>query len=296
MNAIELCKLTKYDGKSRGVSDLSLTVDEGEFFGFIGPNGAGKSTTIRSLIGLLRPTSGECRIFGADCWKEAGKVHAQIGYLPSENAFYPGMSVRDVLKLSADLRGLDCSSEAARLCDLLQLATGKKAAELSFGNRKKLSIICALQHDTKLLILDEPTGGLDPLMQRAFFEILRQRHSAGRTIFFSSHILSEVQQNCSRIAVIRDGCLAACDTTQNLIPHNVKTVRFSGRAELASLPGVRNLTRDGATCKFLYYGESDALLRCLAAGHVQDIHISEPDLEEVFMHYYEEVPHGSVHA
>ena len=296
MKAIELRELTKYYGKARGITNLTFDVEEGDFFGFIGPNGAGKSTTIRSLIGLLRPTSGECRIFGADCWKESGKVHEQVGYLPSENAFYPGMNVREVLKLSADLRGIDCSAQAERLCERLQLETGKKAAELSFGNRKKLAIICALQHDPRLLILDEPTGGLDPLMQRAFFEILRERHKAGRTIFFSSHILSEVQENCGRIAVIRDGCLAACDTTRNLIPHNVKTVRFTGQAQLADLPGVRNMTFGKSECRFLYYGETDALLHRLAEGHVQDIRISEPDLEEVFMHYYEEVPDGSVQA
>ena len=296
MRAIELNKLTKYYGKARGVSNLTFAVEEGEFFGFIGPNGAGKSTTIRSLVGLLRPTSGACSIFGSDCWNASRQVHEQIGYLPSENAFYPGMTVRDVLKLSADLRELDCSAEAGRLCERLQLDTGKKAAELSFGNRKKLSIVCALQHDPRLLILDEPTGGLDPLMQHAFFDILRERHRAGRTIFFSSHILSEVQENCSRIAVIRSGCLAACDTTENLVPHNVRTVRFTGQAELDDLPGVRSLTREQETCKFLYNGEVDALLRRLAAGHVQDIHISEPDLEEVFMHYYEEASDGSVHS
>ena len=294
MKAIELCELTKDYGKVRAVSNLTLDVEEGEFFGFIGPNGAGKSTTIRSLVGLLKPTAGACRIFGADCWNEPGKVHEQIGYLPSENAFYPGMNVKEVLKLSADLRGIDCRAESGRLCERMQLDTGKKAAELSFGNRKKLAIICALQHDPKLLILDEPTGGLDPLMQRAFFDILRERHKAGRTIFFSSHILSEVQENCGRIAVIREGCLAACDTTQNLIPHNVKTVRFTGEADLNGLHGVRKLTREQSECRFLYYGETDALLRRLAAGHIQDIQIREPDLEEVFMHYYEEAPDGSV--
>ena len=292
--AIALRGLTKNYGKARGISGLTMDVEEGDFFGFIGPNGAGKSTTIRLLIGLLRPTEGECNVFGMDCWKEAQKVHAQVGYLPSENAFYPGMRVRDVLELSAALRGKDCSREAARLCEVLQLDTGRKAAELSFGNRKKLSVICALQHDPQLLILDEPTGGLDPLMQRAFFDILRERHRAGRTIFFSSHILTEVQENCDHIAVIRDGCLAACDSTKNLIPHNVKTVRFAGRADLAGLPGIRNLTREKQVCKFLYYGDTDALLRCLAAGHVEDVRISEPDLEEVFMHYYEEAPHGPV--
>lgn len=296
MKVIECETLTKQYGRSRGIRNLTFSVDEGAFFGFIGPNGAGKSTTIRSLLGLLRPTSGTSRIFGADCWKESRKVRSIIGYLPSESAFYPGLRVNDVLRLSANLRGLDCRKEAARLCDLLQLDTGKKASELSFGNRKKLSIICALQHNPQLLILDEPTAGLDPLMQRAFFDILTEYHKAGKTIFLSSHILSEVQENCDHIAVIRDGCLAAFDTTENLIQHNVKTVRFTGCAELADLPGIRNMTRDQDTYTFLFYGEPDDLLSRLAMGHTKDIRISEPDLEEVFMHYYEEAQDGSIHS
>ena len=296
MRAIEICNLTKTYGKARGIENLTFDVEEGGFFGFIGPNGAGKSTTIRQLVGLLRPTSGNCRIFGMDCWSESRKVHEKIGYLPSENAFYPGMHVKEVLKLSADLRGIDCRKEAERLCEKLQLETEKKAAELSFGNRKKLAIVCALQHDPQLLILDEPTGGLDPLMQRAFFDILRERHNAGRTIFFSSHILSEVQENCDHIAVIRDGGLAACDTTKNLIPHNVKSVWFTGKADLKGLSGIRNLTQEQKTCRFLYYGNTDALLKRLSDGSIQDIHISEPDLEEVFLHYYEEGSDGSLQA
>ncbi|MDY4953702.1 MAG: ABC transporter ATP-binding protein, partial [Candidatus Onthomonas sp.] len=173
MDAIKTTNLTKYYGKSRGVIDLNLTVAEGEFFGFIGPNGAGKSTTIRTLLGLIQPTRGSGEVFGRDLVRDRKAILSCVGYLPSEAVFYPGMRVRDVLKLSADLRKTDCRRASRRLCERLQLDPSRKVDELSFGNRKKVAIVCALQHNPKLLILDEPTSGLDPLMQREFFSILR---------------------------------------------------------------------------------------------------------------------------
>ncbi|MDO4493036.1 MAG: ABC transporter ATP-binding protein [Clostridia bacterium] len=288
MQAIETKGLTKFYGKARGVEGLSLSVDEGAFFGFIGPNGAGKSTTIRTLLGLIRVTAGESRVFGMDPWKEREKVLREVGYLPSENAFYSGMRADEVIRFSAKLRGKDCAKEAAELAERLQLDTAKKASELSFGNRKKLAIVCALQHKPRLLILDEPTGGLDPLMQREFFGILRERNAAGTTVFFSSHVLSEVQQNCDRIGVIRDGRLIACEAAERLSGTGAKRVVFCGTAEVAGLPGVRNLVREGESVSFLYDGGMDALVRTLAAGSVRDLTIREPGLEEIFLHYYEE--------
>ena len=181
MEAIKTEKLTKYYGKARGIIDLDLAVEEGECFGFIGPNGAGKSTTIRTLLGLIAPTSGSGQIFGMDIVRQNREILRRVGYLPSEAVFYPGMRVRELLKLSADLRGMDCSAEAARLCERLELDPNRKAEELSFGNRKKAAIVCALQSHPALLILDEPTGGLDPLMQREFFDILRERSRLGAT-------------------------------------------------------------------------------------------------------------------
>ena len=194
MNAIKTIALTKYYGKARGIIDLNLTVAEGEFFGFIGPNGAGKSTTIRTLLGLINPTSGSAEVFGRDIVRDRRTLLSCVGYLPSEAVFYPNMRVRDVLKLSADLRKMNCAQEAAALCERLQLNTAQKVDELSFGNRKKVAIVCALQHRPKLLVLDEPTSGLDPLMQREFFTILRERNRDGATVFLSSHILSEIQR------------------------------------------------------------------------------------------------------
>lgn len=288
MSAINIEGLTKYYGKSRGVIDIDLSVEEGEFFGFIGPNGAGKSTTIRSLIGLLRPSSGHAKIFGRDCWSEKETILNDVGYLPSENAFYPGMRVREVLALSADLRRRDCRAEADALCERLGLDPGKKAAELSFGNRKKLSIVCALQHKPKVLILDEPTGGLDPLMQRAFFEILDERNAEGTTIFFSSHILSEVQRHCRRAAVIKNGKIAACDEVEKLIGNHVKRIDVVGTADFAGLEGMRNEVRTDDGISFLYNGSMERLIEVLSKGTVSDLAIHEPELEEVFMHYYEE--------
>ena len=216
MNAIETRKLTKFYGESRGIIDLDLEVGEGEFFGFIGPNGAGKSTTIRTLLGLITPTEGSAQIFGLDIIRDKKKILQRIGYLPSEAAFYSGMKVKDVIKLSANLRKKDCTAEAKLLCERLQLDITRKVEELSFGNKKKVAIVCALQHRPELLILDEPTGGLDPLMQKEFFDILQERNKGGATVFLSSHVLSEIQHNCTRAAIIRDGRIIACDSVEAL--------------------------------------------------------------------------------
>lgn len=288
MNAIQTEKLTKSYGKSRGIVDMNLTVNEGEFFGFIGPNGAGKSTTIRTLLGLIYPSSGQASVFGMDVVREKERILRRVGYLPSEAFFYPKLSVRDSLKLSADLRKADCSAEAKKLCERLQLDPAKKIDELSFGNRKKVAIVCALQSKPELLILDEPTGGLDPLMQRAFFEILRERNREGATIFFSSHILSEVQRNCTRAAVIRQGRIIACDSVDALARASAKRVTVHGRVELSQLQGIKDLREGEGSVSFLYSGDVQRLLQCLCVGQVSDLSVAEPDLEEVFLHFYEE--------
>ncbi len=287
MNAIQTVNLTKYYGKSRGIINLNLTVEQGECFGFIGPNGAGKSTTIRTLLGLISPSSGSASVLGKDIVKEKEAILRETGYLPSEAVFWPGMRVKDVLKLSADLRKKDCAKEAASLCERLQLDPSRKVDELSFGNRKKVAIICALQSSPRLLILDEPTGGLDPLMQHAFFEIVREKHQAGATVLFSSHILSEVERNCTRAAVIREGSIIACDTVDNLAKTNARRVSFHGAADLEGLPGIRDLQQADDSFSFLYSGSTNLLLCRLADGDVHGLSISEPDLEEVFLHYYD---------
>ena len=288
MDAIKTTGLTKYYGKARGIIDLNLCVPEGEFFGFIGPNGAGKSTTIRTLLGLISPSSGSAEILGMDMVKERQKILEGVGYLPSEAVFYPGMRVRDVLKLSAGLRKKDCREEAARLCERLELDTARKVEELSFGNRKKVAIVCALQHRPRLLVLDEPTSGLDPLMQREFFSILRERNREGTTVFLSSHVLSEIQRNCRRAAIIREGRLIACDSVEALSKTNAKRVTVHGELDIEKLPGVRDIQPLDGGASFLFGGDINALVNKLAACRLTDLSVAEPDLEEIFLHYYTE--------
>lgn len=288
MEVMKTTKLTKYYGKVRGIKELDLTVTHGEFFGFIGPNGAGKSTTIRTVLGLIAPTSGDAMIFGKDVTKEREAILQNIGYLPSEALFYQGMKVKDILRLSADLRKVDCSAESKRLCERLQLDTVRKIDDLSFGNRKKVAIVCALQHRPELLVLDEPTGGLDPLMQKEFFDILRERNREGTTIFLSSHVLSEIQRNCTRAAIIRDGRIIAQGSVDDLSKTSAKRITVHGSIHLENLSGVRDRKAGEDGISFLYSGDMGSLLRTLASGQVDDLTVTEPDLEEIFLHYYEE--------
>ena len=287
MEAIRTDNLTKYYGKSRGIVDLNLSVEQGEVFGFIGPNGAGKSTTIRTLMGLIAPTKGSAQIFGMDVIKDKKAILQKVGYLPSEAIFYPGMKVRDLLQLSADLRKKNRVDESKLLCERLQLDMNRKVDELSFGNRKKAAIVCALQHRPELLILDEPTGGLDPLMQREFFEIIRERNQNGMTVFLSSHILSEIQHNCSRAAIIREGKIIACDSVNALSQTNARRITVHGQVNLDKLDGVRDRKDSGDSVSFLFSGDINDLIRRLSACRVSDLTVTEPDLEEIFLHYYE---------
>ncbi len=286
MNAIQIDDLTKYYGKTRGIEHIDLTVPQGDFFGFIGPNGAGKSTTIRTLLGLIRQNEGRAQIFGMDTIKDREKILARVGYLPSEVSFYPGMRVRELLKLSASLRRRDCRKISGLLCERLQLDTTRKVEELSFGNRRKTAIICALQHEPDLLILDEPTSGLDPLMQREFFEILKERNKEGTTIFLSSHILSEIQHNCTQAAMIRNGTIIARGSMAELSGTGAKRINVRGSVDLGALIGVRDLHSTPENVDFLYTGDMNDLLQTLSAGDIQDITVTEPDLDEVFLHYY----------
>ena len=297
MNAIELKKLTKYYGKARGIIDVDLVVNKGDFFGFIGPNGAGKSTTIRTILGLINPSTGSASVLGHDIIAEKKEILSKVGYLPAEAIFYHGMKVKDVLKLSADLRGMDCTEEAKNLCERLQLDMNRKVNELSFGNRKKVAIVAALQHKPELYILDEPTSGLDPLMQREFFEIMKEKNEEGATVFLSSHILSEIQKNCNRAAIIREGKIIACDTVDSLGKTSAKRVSVNGNVkveDLAKLVDVRDIKASavegeevGGGLNFLYGGEINDLVAFLGGFDISDLNVSEPDLEDIFMHYYE---------
>ena len=292
MNAIETKQLTKFYGSARGIEKLDLTVEQGDFFGFIGPNGAGKSTTIRTLLGLIAPTGGYAQVLGLDIRKDKPKILSRVGYLPSEITFYAGMRVSEVLSLSARLRKRDCEREAEALCRRLQLDVSRRVEDLSLGNRKKVGIVCALQHDPELLILDEATSGLDPLMQREFFEILKERNQAGVTVFLSSHVLSEIQHHCNRAAIIRGGKIVNSGAVSQLAQSSARRVQLRGKADLTGLPGIRDLTQSAEGASFLYSGEPQALLQTLARGTVRDLTIAEPDLEEIFLHYYEKEGEG----
>ena len=279
MFAIETKNLTKYYGKSRGIIDVNLSVEQGDFFGFIGPNGAGKSTTIRTLLGLISPTSGTANIFGENDL-------SNVGYLPSETVFYRGMKVREILKLSADLRKQNCQKEADILCERLELDPSRKIEELSFGNRKKVGIVCALQHQPQLYILDEPTSGLDPLMQREFYSILEERNKKGATVFLSSHVLSEIARHCKHAAVIREGRILVSDSIDKLGHTGVKRVMLRGIGQLPEMLHAKDIKVENDIVQFLYDGKPEQLLKELSSLSFEDINISDPDLEEVFMHYY----------
>ena len=286
MKAIETHDLTKYYGDVRGIDGVSLSVDEGAFFGFIGPNGAGKSTLIRTLLGLISPTSGSAEIFGRDIVEGKLENLKEIGYLPAEAEFYNGMKVRDVLRFAAKMRGLNCDEEAEKLCRRLDLDVSRKVSDLSLGNKKKVGIVCALQHKPRLYVLDEPTSGLDPLMQQEFFKILKERNDEGATVFLSSHVLSEIKKHCKSAGIIREGKLVLLDTVDNLAHTGVKKVAVKGAASIPELAGIEDVKADGDQTTFLYSGEVKALLTSLCGMDISDITITDPELDEIFMNYY----------
>lgn len=271
--AIEIKSLTKTYGKQRGVEELSLSVREGDIYGFLGPNGAGKSTTIRCLLGMLRFQQGEITLLGKDNRKQIKEILSETGYLPSETYFYPDMRVSEVIRLAADARGADCREETDRLCGLLEVDTTKRIRELSLGNRKKVGIVCAMQHRPRLLILDEPTSGLDPLMQEVFFRLLLEYNAQGATVFLSSHVLSEVRRYCKNATIIRQGRVVRTDTVENLASSKLRRVL---------------LREHGQEQEFTYTGDMGELIRQLADREIEDLLIEEPPLDELFLHYYEQ--------
>lgn len=287
MKAIETQGLTKYYGKARGIENVDLVVEEGEFYGFIGPNGAGKSTTIRTLLGLIKKSGGSAQVLGMDIEKGRQAILREVGYLPAETAFYAGMRVGDVLALSAKLRGKDCRREARELAERLSLDLTRPVEELSLGNRKKVGIVAAMQHAPRLYILDEPTSGLDPLIQREFFTLLEERNKAGATVFLSSHVLSEIGRHCRRAGILRQGHLIRQDSVDRLVGTGVKRVTLHGAVELPAIDGIKDVSEDGATRSFLYSGRADALVAALATIRFDDVTLTDPDIEDVFLHYYE---------
>ncbi|MDQ3266857.1 MAG: ABC transporter ATP-binding protein [Myxococcota bacterium] len=290
MAAIELEGLTKRYGGKRGVEDLTLEVGEGEIFGFIGPNGAGKTTTLRTMLGLLRPTSGTARLLGRNVVEEGPRSRVGIGYAGGETHLYDDLAVGALLAWVGRFHGGDCSPRRAELADTLGLDLGARTTDLSLGNRKKVALVAALQHRPRLVLLDEPTNGLDPVVQAHLFEVLREEARGGTTVFFSSHVLSEVQRVCARVAVLTEGRLTALESVAALRGKQVRRVKTrlpsAAPDSLATLPGVTALVREGNALSFLYAGAMTPLLQALAAHSPEEVQIEEPSLEEIFLGHY----------
>ena len=289
-NTIEIHNLTKYYGKARGISDVSFNVEEGEIFGFIGPNGAGKSTTIRTLLALIFPTSGSASLFGMDCIKDAPEIAKRVGYLPSEVFYYDGMKVKDLLNYSASFYKKDCKKRMQELSGRLDLDLNRKIDDLSFGNKKKVGIVQGLLHSPDLIILDEPTLGLDPLMQQIFFDLIREENQRGATVLMSSHILNEVQRICSRVAIIKEGKIIKFEKISTLQETSYKRFKIETRDSLPDdafrIDGVSDLKIKDNTYSFIYRGDINLIISKIAAWKLVNLWADEPDLEEIFLHYY----------
>jgi len=291
---IKTVNLTKNYGNARGIVNLNLDIHEGEIFGFIGPNGAGKSTAIRTLLGLIKPTSGSATIFGMDITHNGPKIREAIGYLPSEVFYYDNMRVKDLLSYSASFYHKPKAEMQARIQELasaLDLDLNRKIDDLSYGNKKKVGIVQGLLHNPRVIILDEPTGGLDPLMQQTFFDLLRAENEQGATVLFSSHILSEVQKMCDRVAIIKEGTLIKVEKMSDLRGKNYVRCRLESPDSLETsqlnLNGVSNLQINGNAASFLYRGDINTITGLLASLSLKSAWLEEPDLEEIFMHYYQ---------
>ncbi|MGH4119042.1 ABC transporter ATP-binding protein [Clostridium sp.] len=291
MNVIEIKNLTKSYGKARGIIDVCFNVEQGEIFGFIGPNGAGKSTLIRTLLSLIYPTSGSATIFGKECVEFGPEIKREIGYLPSEVFYYDNMKVIDLLKYSASFYKKDCSKRISELAQIMDLDLNKKIDDLSFGNKKKVGIVQGLLHEPKLIILDEPTSGLDPLMQQKFFELLEEENKKGATILFSSHILGEVQRLCNRVAIIKEGKIIKVEKISTLQENNHKKFKIELKSKVDdnyfNISGVTNLDIKSNIISFLFRGNINFIMKKISEIEITNLWIEEPDLEEIFMHYYE---------
>lgn len=282
--------LTKYYGEQRGIENLTLQMNKGEILGFIGPNGAGKSTTIRLLLNFVFPTAGEASVLGYDVVEDALEIRRRVGYLPSECHYYPEMTGEVLLEYAERFYRKDCSKRRQELAELLDLDLSKRTGELSFGNRKKLGIIQAMQHCPELLILDEPTGGLDPLMQEVFLDMVREEKELGVSVFFSSHILSEVQKISDRVAIIKEGTLIKMESIKGLLSDQFKRVTIEWRNDKTNdlkLAGLTEQDRQGNISTFIFRGDIRDLVAALGGLELLDLRIEEPSLEEVFLHYYD---------
>jgi ABC-2 type transport system ATP-binding protein len=287
--AIRTEGLTKFYGKARGIVDVDLEVRAGEIFGFLGPNGAGKSTTIRILLDLIRPTSGKASVMGMDAQAETVRVRQAVGYLPGEASFYDELSGNAFLDLVARVGNRE-SSRRAELLERSELDASRKIARYSRGMKQKLAVVAALQHDPELLILDEPTSGLDPLGQQEFYAILREFSARGRTVFFSSHVLSEVERLCDRVAVIREGRIVAVDEIaalrEKMVRRLVVTFAEPVAAGRLEVPGAKVVSTEGERVTMEVTGGLDGLIKRLAQFEIVDMEFDRPSLEQTFLEMY----------
>lgn len=295
--AIELRGLAKQFAPGVGLQPMTLEVAPGEVFGFLGPNGAGKTTTIRTLMGFLRPTAGSARVLGLDVWAQREAVHARVGYLPGEVRLSPEWTGAQLLRRSAGLRGRRDTAYGEQIAGRLGLDLHRRLGTLSKGNRQKIGVTLALMHRPELLILDEPTDGLDPLVQETVLELLREARAEGRTVFLSSHVLSEVDRVADRVGIIRAGELTRVERLAELkaaLPHHLEvTFAAAPPAGLLTLPGLRGVRADGLTVRGLWQGDPNALLRALSAERLTALSLTPSSLEDAFLGEYRTAPGAS---
>jgi ABC-2 type transport system ATP-binding protein len=289
--AIATLVLTKDYGSHRGIFDLDLNIQHGEVFGFLGPNGAGKTTTIKLLMGMIHPTRGTATIFGLDCEREAVAVKRRVGYVPGETPNFGGWRGSEIVAYVAGLRGGVSGAVISSLAKRLDLDLARRHREYSHGNKQKLLLVLALMHRPPLLILDEPTGGLDPLHQQVFYELVREAREGGTTIFLSSHVLSEVEHVCDRVGIVREGNLVTVGTLAELIGVRARRIEIAFAedpplARLRAVPGLDQLEVSGRRVTGILRGETELLLKAIAGQRVVDLHSREPSLEEIFLSYY----------
>jgi ABC-2 type transport system ATP-binding protein len=288
---ISLEQLTKSYGPHRGIIDIELEVEPGETFGFLGPNGAGKTTTIRTMLDLIRPSSGRARVFGIESSADPVTIHRRVGYVPGEFALYDRLTGKQTLEYFANLRGGVDAGFQASLIERFELDADRRFKEYSKGNKQKVGVIAALQHRPELLILDEPTAGLDPLVQQTFFEVVHEAVADGATVFLSSHILSEVEKSCDRVAIIRDGRLVKVGTVESLrdLAHHEVELRFAGTvpvAEFEELPGVSDVASEDHVLRLRVSGAITPVVQTAARHELLDFISREPSLEETFLAQY----------
>ena len=290
---IDITDLSKFYGKTRGIEKVNLEIGKGEVFGFIGPNGAGKSTTIRILMNLIFPSDGSARIMGLDVVRQTKEIMRNVGYIPSDANAYSYMEAEEFLNYLARFYDVpDAAGRIRELSKLFELDLKRKISDLSSGNKKKVSIIQSLVHRPEVLIMDEPTTGLDPLMQSVFFDLMRSENKKGTTIFFSSHILGEVQMFCRRVAIIKEGKIVQVEDIDTLRKKQLKKVFFEFGEQAnetnISIPGVVNLVGGpGNAMSFMFSGDINELTRFLSQRKIVNLIIEEPSLDEIFMHYYQ---------